>query len=192
MSISKVLIAVAMASTGFQSSKPAIGDKVGGEVTLISGAKAELSALGSKASVLLFVTTDCPIANRFAKEYRRIYDDFRGRGIGFILVYVDPSSNIEAIKKHRREYSLGNFVACFDEQHQVVKAVGAGVTPEAVVIAPDGTMKYRGRINSQYEEHGRPKGSKVRQDLREAILEVMAGKSVSMPEIPAVGCPIPE
>ena len=48
-----------------------------------------VSPLGSTAdiTVLMFVTTDCPIANRYAPEIRRIYEEF-SEGVTFWLVYI--------------------------------------------------------------------------------------------------------
>ena len=38
-------------------------------------------------TVLIFVTTDCPIANRYAPEIRRIHEEF-GDNVTFWLVYI--------------------------------------------------------------------------------------------------------
>ncbi len=39
--------------------------------------------------VFFFVTTDCPIANRFAPEIGRICDDYEKRDIAFYIVQTD-------------------------------------------------------------------------------------------------------
>ncbi len=48
-------------------------------------------------SVLLFVTTDCPVANAFAPEINRIVSDYGPRGVAFTRVYTDVTLTPEAV-----------------------------------------------------------------------------------------------
>src|SRR5213080_4435901 len=50
-------------------------------------------AAGAKAIVFLFVSTDCPISNRYAPEIRRVKDKFARAGVRLWLVYADPDTS---------------------------------------------------------------------------------------------------
>jgi hypothetical protein len=144
----------------------------------------------ARATVLFFVATDCPIANRMAPELDRIVRGFQPKGFSFAFIYVDPSQTTAQVRQHLKDYKL---VApgILDSKHTIVKAVGATVTPQAVVLGKDGNMLYRGRINDLFLEHGRARKAPKTEDLRNALNQIYAGKQVRVPQTPALGCSIP-
>jgi hypothetical protein len=149
-----------------------------------------LPAAGAGPAVLVFVRTDCPIANRYAPELRRLQDGFSAKGVAFWLVYPDPSEKPDAIRRHQREFGLG-FRAVRDPQHELVKATQATVTPEAAVFVagPDGPrMVYRGRIDDRYVDFGRSRAAPTNRDLRDVLRSLAAGATVAPRTTPAVGC----
>ena len=54
--------------------------------------------------VLIFVNTDCPIANRYAPTIETLYERYRARPVGFWLVFADGSATRAgaAVASHRR------------------------------------------------------------------------------------------
>src|SRR5580693_341193 len=52
------------------------------------------------ATVLLFVTTDCPISNRYAPEVARLFKSFAPKGVRFWLIYPNPAESPQAIRNH--------------------------------------------------------------------------------------------
>lgn len=143
-----------------------------------------------KATVLFFVATDCPIANRYAPEMSRIVRSYGTKGISFVFVYVDPSQTPSQVRGHIKEYKLGA-PGILDMKHRIVKSTGAKVTPEAVMLAESGKMLYRGRIDDLFLEHGRANAVAKNQDLRNAMNQFLAGKPIKVPQTPALGCSIP-
>ena len=73
-----------------------------------------------------------------------------------------------------------------------MKATGAKVTPEAVVVDSTGKIVYRGRINNFYEDFGKPRRVVTEHDLRDALKAVLAGKPAPKPRGECVGCFIPK
>src|SRR5271165_1182863 len=53
-----------------------------------------------KATVLLFVATDCPNANTYAPVLARLYREFSSRGVLFFNVYSDPDETDATVKQH--------------------------------------------------------------------------------------------
>jgi hypothetical protein len=149
---------------------------------------------GAGPAVLVFVRTDCPIANRYAPELRRLHDRFARRGISFWLVYPDPSETPDAIRRHQRDFGLG-FRAVRDPQHELVRATQATVTPEVAVFistGPEPRLVYRGRIDDRYVDFGRARPAPTRRDLREVLTALAAGSAVAPRTTAAVGCFIPQ
>jgi hypothetical protein len=140
------------------------------------------------AEALFFIAEDCPISNYYSQEIRRICDAYRARGVGCSLVYVDPTLSDAAAAKHAQEYGHGAYPKIVDRNHALVEATGATITPEAVVIAPNETIAYRGRIDDSYVSLGKKRRVVTEFDLRDALDAVLTGKPASRAEVQAVGC----
>jgi hypothetical protein len=141
----------------------------------------------ARATVLLFVRTDCPISNRYAPEIRRLYDAFVDRGVDFWIVYPGPAGSSEEIRTHLSTYGFPA-TALLDPQHELVQRVEATVTPEAAVFAPGGELSYRGRIDDRFAGFGQARAEPARHDLEQALLAVLDGHAVEEPRTRAVGC----
>ena len=158
----------------------------------IDGLEVNPLAPTGAASVLFFVTHDCPISNSYAPEIQRICADYKSKGTACALVYVDPTIDGAGIHKHLTEYRYnGDVTAILDRTHTLVDATHAIVTPEAVIVAHGGEIVYRGRIDNFYAGLGKPRRQATQKDLRTALDEVLAGKPVSHPETQSLGCYIP-
>ena len=140
-----------------------------------------------KASLIVFITHDCPISNAYAREIRRICDEYAGRAACY-LDYIDPNLTPQEIAKHMADYGHGDYPAIIDLKHALVKAVGATVTPEAVVIAPGGKIEYRGRIDNKYVTWGTSRPEATERDLRAALDAVTQGRAATTARTKAVGC----
>ena len=143
------------------------------------------------ASVLIFITTDCPISNSYAPEIQSILREFGDESLDFFLVHVDPDVTVEAARSHAADFGLSCAIL-MDPAHQLVSTVGATVTPEAAVILKDGTVAYRGRIDNWYGDLGAKRPRATRHELRAALDAVLEGKPVPEARTEAVGCYIPE
>lgn len=142
---------------------------------------------GKKAAVLFFISTDCPVANKFAPEIQRLVARY-GKQVQCTLVYPDPDLTPTAIQKHLAAFGYGKLPAVHDRGHRLVRATGAGITPEAVVVDAMGRITYRGRINNFYADFGKPRRVVTVHDLRDALDAVLTGKPVAHPRVEAIGC----
>ena len=147
-----------------------------------------LHVASGKANVLFFISDECPISNSFAREMARICADYNTKGIGCNLVYVDPSLSDDRAAKHAAEYGHGNYPRMVDRRHELVKATGVTVTPEAAVIDRQGKVVYRGRIDDSFAALGQPRRPVQEADVRNALDAVAAGKPVAKSETKALGC----
>jgi hypothetical protein len=153
----------------------------------LDGQRVDPFAGEAAARVFLFVRGDCPISNRYAPEMSRIFDDYAPRGVRFSLVYPDPDEQAADIRRHVAEYGYP-FGALRDPEHSLVALAGARITPEVAVYRPDGRLAYRGRIDDRWADFGKSRPAATRQDLREALEAVLAGRPVDPPTTDAVGC----
>jgi len=189
-----LLIFATLAAANANDSRPAPSQVANTDVALLNLAGkfiTPLRAAGKQPAVLIFTTHDCPVANKMVPEIRRIAKAFEGKA-GFTLVYADPDSSPKTIAKHQADFGLGTIQSVHDGKHQLVRAVGATVTPEAVVVLPDGRIAYRGRINNFYEDFGKPRRVITQHDLRDALIAILDGKPAPKPRGECIGCFIPK
>ncbi|MGO8998816.1 MAG: redoxin domain-containing protein [Polyangiaceae bacterium] len=143
----------------------------------------------AKATVLVFVSTDCPISNRYAPELRRLYERYSPQGIAFRLVYPTVQESPAMIRAHVREYGFP-FEALRDPGHTLVARAKATVTPESAVFARGGALVYHGRIDDRNIDLGEARPEPTRRDLEEALDAVLAGRAPAETEARAIGCAI--
>lgn len=144
----------------------------------------------AKALVFIFVSNECPIANRYAPEIERLHKRYASNQIVFILVHSDPSETQDAIDKHTRQFGYSCAVIR-DLDQQLVRKAGAKVTPEVAVFLPSGKRLYRGRIDNRYEKFGKARPEPTTRDLQSALEAIIQGKPVPKSETRAIGCYIP-
>lgn len=146
----------------------------------------ELAPSGTTAAVLVFTTTDCPIARRYLPRVVELEAEYRARGVRFALVDVGLDSSIVEVAAQQVEHGIP-FPALKDFDHAAVRAFGITRSPEAVVLDGERRLRYRGRIDRQYRLGGvRP--DRGREDLKEALEDVLAGRAVREATTPVEGC----
>lgn len=152
----------------------------------------QLAPLGSRAVVLFFAASDCPISNRYIPEIERLNQEFASDGVRFWWVYPNPEDTAEVVLRHDQQFNLTGHVV-LDTQQRLTIMAHARITPEAAVLIPDGAglrEVYRGRIDNRYLSLGQERPSATRHDLEEAIQAVLQGRPVPASGGPAVGCSI--
>ncbi len=142
-----------------------------------------------KAVVVVFITTDCPVANYFQPTLRRLGKAYQDRGVRFFMVHSDRDTTVDAAKKHAKEYGIEAPVV-LDHAQTLAKELKAKWTPEAVVLTRDAKPVYRGRVNDTYADYGKKRPKPTKEDLREAIDRVLMGEPGKLVTSKVVGCPI--
>lgn len=159
--------------------------------TLDNKSVTPLISKSGKPTVIIFITTDCPIANALAPEINRLYNHYQSQGIDFTLIHVDPEISTDDAKKHATDYSLKPPIVV-DRKHQLVKAGEAKVTPQTAVFDSKGKLVYTGRINNQWTDYGKRRAKATEHNLRDTLDALLAGKPAPNNQTTAVGCYIPD
>ena len=136
--------------------------------------------------VLVFVDPQCPIANAYAPELRRIQAEYEPRGVAFALVYADPDRHEPEVRAHAAAFGH-TAPLVLDTEQSLAAHTGATMTPEACVLA-QGELVYRGRIDDRYFALGKQRAAPTTRDLRDALDAVLAGQTPARDWKPAIGC----
>jgi hypothetical protein len=153
---------------------------------------AQLASPGTRAVVLLFLATDCPVSNRYLPAIRQLQSQFAPQHVAFWIVYPNPADTPAAIRQHDTAFGpLDHEIR--DPQESLVRLARAHITPEAAILLPQAsTLRevYRGRIDNRYLSFGVQRPSAPRHDLADALTAVLAHRPVPLPDGPPVGCAI--
>ena len=142
----------------------------------------------AKAYVLVFTTTGCPLVQRYLPRLQDLYAHYRDQGVKVVAVNVGPDDSLKEIAYQAIQYKA-EFPFLKDFDGDCARSVGATRTPQVVLLDAKKIIRYRGRIDNQYRLSG-VKPSVDREDLKEALDDVLAGRKVRVKETVVDGCAI--
>ncbi|MFO0942236.1 MAG: redoxin family protein [Pirellulales bacterium] len=153
----------------------------------IRGLDRDLKDLGEhKAYVFVFTNTTCPLVRRYLPKLKEMNEEFKADDCLFVAVNVGVQETIRDMAAQAVDFELPFFFVK-DRDHSCVKALGVRKTPEVVVLDQHRTIQYRGRIDDQMRIGG-AKPNASREDLKEAIKQVLAGNAVEINQTEVDGC----
>lgn len=170
-----------------QGEEPPVPDLT---LTDMTGKPRSVRPSEAKAVAILFLSVDCPIANRYAPEFARLAREYTEGGVVFYGVHCDPDLTAEQALRHATDYKLP-FPVLLDPTHELARAAGVTRVPTAVVLSPAGVVLYHGRVDDRNIGTGKARAEPTRRDLAEAIAETLAGTQPSVRRTPVVGCELP-
>ena len=138
----------------------------------------------SKAIVIMFIATECPVSNAYNSRMENIYKNYSQQNIAFLGINSNKAESVERIKEHAKEKGL-TFTILKDEKNVIADKFEASFTPEVYVLNSNFDILYHGRIDNSKNE-----SEVVSKDLENALDEILACKEVSKKETKAFGCTI--
>lgn len=129
-----------------------------------------------------------PLAQWYGPVLAELADEFDPQGIRVVGV-VCEFDGIEEITEYRAEYAI-HFPFVTDGDFRLAEALDATTTPEVVLVDASGRTRYRGRIDDRYKVRGEKSPGVPEPDLKNAIIDMLAGREVTRPVTEAVGCPL--
>jgi len=155
----------------------------------IRGLDRNLAELGDhNAYVLFFTTTDCPLVRRSMPKMAELNKAFESQGVQFVAVNVGAGDTIREMAEQAIDFHIP-FPFVKDVDLSCARALGVTKTPEVAILDRDYRLVYRGRIDDQLRLGGsRPKAT--RNDLKEALTELLSNHPITVAETPVDGCEI--
>lgn len=142
----------------------------------------------AQAIVIVASNTSCPIVQKYWPKLVRLHTEFAPQGVQFLSLNVLHSDSIPAICAQAIQFDIP-FPMVKDIDGQAVAALGLTRTPEVVVLDAEHRLRYRGRIDDQHRL-GASTPAVRRENLRDAVTAVLAGKEPLPAETSVDGCRI--
>ena len=186
------LAVVVLAGSVAQAADGPIGKKIA-DFTLrdYRGMERSLSDYDDRAAVaVVFIGTDCPLAKLYAPRLEEMSKEFGPKGVVFLAINSNRQDSMTKVGAFARIHKV-SYPILKDVGNKVADAFDAERTPQAFLLDRDRVIRYVGRIDDQYglgATSGYAKPALDQSELSNAIEELLAGKTVSVPRTEATGC----
>jgi peroxiredoxin len=144
----------------------------------------------AKALVVMFLCNHCPYVKAVEQRILTLARELQEHGVQFVAIGSNdaeryPEDSFENLQKNWRDKSYP-FPYLYDADQTVARRFGAVCTPDFFGYDQDRRLAYRGRLDDNWKEPEKVQ----RQEMRTALLEIVAGKKPSEPQTPSMGCSI--
>ncbi len=175
------------ASTRAPEPPPPIGSTVDlSGITLhdIGGKPRPIPSLyGSKATVLVFWSIDCPCVEMIEPRIREILVSYEKKGVEFVGVDGYPTDTPKGVlAKMGTNYTAYRML--LDPKQVLTRKVGVRTAAEIVVLDASSRVRYRGNMDDDLME---PKVG----HLKDALDAILSGSEPKVTETEPYGCPYP-
>lgn len=144
----------------------------------------------SKILVVFFTCNHCPYVQGWDARVIALQREFAPQGVRFVGINANethhyPEDSFEKMVERAKEIGI-NWIYLRDETQETARAYDAACTPEFYVFDQGRKLRYHGRVDENYKD-ARAAAS---HDLKNALDDLTAGRSVRVPFAPALGCSI--
>jgi mono/diheme cytochrome c family protein len=154
----------------------------------VHGQRQTLAAPHEAARVFVFLSSDCPISRQYVPELNRLAKTAEASHIRFFGVLSDASVSRADAAKFADEFQLA-FPLLFDGSNELSTLFGPRHVPEAFLVDPSGSVRYRGRIDDLYNDLDKKRSEPSHRELLDAMTAIATGKPIAVAETKAIGCP---
>jgi peroxiredoxin len=144
----------------------------------------------SKAVVVCFLGTECPLANLYAPRLQTLADRFAPQGVAVVGISSNVQDSVTELAAYARVHGL-RFPILKDPGNRVADRFGATRTLQVFVLDQDRAIRYCGRVDGQYSFGsgvGLAQPVARRDDLAIALEELLAGRPVTVATTEVKGC----
>lgn len=139
--------------------------------------------------LVVVMCNHCPYVQAVDDRLNALARAFAGRCAVVGLCANDaaayPEDGFEAMRARAAQKGYV-FPYLHDAEQTVARALGAVCTPDFFLYGPDRRLAYRGRLDDAWKDPA----AVTRQDLREAMEALLAGRPVDPDQRPSLGCSI--
>lgn len=139
------------------------------------------------ATMWVFLNTTCPVSEVEAPYIRALRDTFVDKGIRFVGVFSGEHADTLEIEEFLLKHHL-TLPILYDKDLLAANSLGADVTPQVVIVLPDESVVYKGRVNNLFERIGKRRQVITHHDARDVLSAIVAHKIPAYHTTEAVGC----
>jgi peroxiredoxin len=136
--------------------------------------------------VVAFLGIECPLAKQYSVRLQELAKQYEGKGVAFLGVDANSQDAPTEIAAFVRQQGI-EYPFLIDAGARLAEQLGATRTPEVFVLDQHRIVRYRGRIDDQFQI-GVIRDKAEHQELRDALEALLAGKPVAVASTQPIGC----
>ncbi len=145
---------------------------------------------GKRGLLISFTCNHCPYALAIWPRLLRLAQYAQKAGINAVAINPNinpayPDDSPEKMKEKIKEWKI-DFPYLVDETQKVADSFKAQCTPDIYLFDASQKLVYHGRIDDNWQDEKKV----TREELKEAINNLAAGKPLSKEQKPSMGCSI--
>lgn len=142
-------------------------------------------------NVLVFLSPDCAMAERYTETLRRLQVEFGSRSFAWFIIFPDRKHKRKEIVRYLNRFRLERYSIIQDPDFLLTKQLFVQRYPECILISQKGEILYQGQIDDRLQANGKWKRTAEREYLKEAMLAVLFQKKEYDKKTDPTGCLLP-
>jgi peroxiredoxin len=143
---------------------------------------------GPGAVVFVFLSSECPISKSYTSQLNEMAGQWaKTPAVTLYGIVSDSLLTRQAAAGFAKEFEL-QFPVLFDESAALADYFEPTHVPEAFVVAADGQIAYRGRIDNRFADLGKQRQAATSSELFDAVQALVEGKRPAVTQTKPVGC----
>ena len=168
-----------------------VGSTVSADIKLedIYGKEYSFEDFRGKVVFVHFWSVVCPVVKNYERKFIALQREFSGKDVVQIAInshQKELKGDYANLRAYVSKAGL-NFPVTVDRGHEISDLFGAMVSPQCFVIDKGGVIRYIGAFDDDIEGS---KGANAKSHVRDAIVALLAGKSVPVARTRPYGCAI--
>jgi len=147
---------------------------------------------GDKGTIVMFICNHCPYVLHVKDQLIAIAKEYKDKGIATIAISANDVQNYpddapDKMKALMEAWGRPFAAYLYDESQDAARAYKAACTPDIYLFDAALACVYRGRLDGSTPKNEVPLTGA---DLRAALDNLLAGRTIDPQQIPSMGCNI--
>ncbi len=183
-----LVMCIAYAAAACRAEDRLVGQKIDDfKLRDFRGAERSLSDhADSELVVVAFLGTECPLAKLYAPRLSLLSKKYKDLGVAFLGIDANRQDSNTELLHYARAHEV-DFPLLKDLGNEIADRFDARRTPEVFVLDAERVVRYRGRIDNQYDV-GIQRPEPTNNDLADVLDTLLGGGDVAEPISDAPGC----
>jgi thiol-disulfide isomerase/thioredoxin len=135
---------------------------------------------------IVFLSPDCPLCRNYTRTLNSLQQQYVAK-LTVVGVFPGHAYADEDYLKFNSKYAVA-FPLIKDEEKELTHMMGASITPEVFLLNERRELVYSGAIDNWAVSLGKSRKTTTANYLRDAVEEVLSGRSIKTDFVKAVGC----
>lgn len=143
---------------------------------------------GKPYSLFIFLSPECPLSQNYLPLLNRLRKTY-SKDISFYGIIPGKAYSPTMINEFASMYNV-QFPLLIDSSKSLTNYMRAGVTPEIILLNEKNILVYKGAVDDLLMGLGKRRVKAANEYLKDAIVQSLENKPVSVKRTKAVGCKI--